>query len=287
MEERQPKLIVVCGKKGVGKSYTTIDIIREYVRGNPQQGIPGRKALIFDVNNEYSDKNKFPDVRAIALEQVPLYALQNFPQIRRVAPFFSNGTRMGLRDMADVLQWILLNYYNGLLLVEDINKYVSDNMPADVIGAICTNRHAGVEIIIQYQSIGRVSPKVWQNLNVVRLHKNTDSVDRHEKKFEDKYECLKIAEKIIINRFRSGDKRFWLYVDFDDEKIRFDESRIKSSVTDQEIMSAISEYVAENPGRLNIHSKIEMVDKKGNKMYTREKAVTFEEDRIYNQYFLD
>lgn len=285
MSEREPRLIVVCGKKRIGKSYTTIDVIREYVRGNPEQGIPGRKALIFDVNDEYSDTTKFPDIRAIALKDLALYSSQPYAQIRRIRPFFDEGQKMTLRDMAEVLEFILRWYYNGLLLVEDINKYISDNMPSDVIGALCTNAHSGQDIIIQFQSIGRVSPKIWQNLNVVRLHKNTDSVDKHEKKFEDKYECLKIAEKIIVSRFRSGDKRFFLYVDFDDEKIRFDDSRTKTPITEKEITDAIEEYVVENPGRLNINARAELIDKTTKKKMSREGAIKFEQQRIYEQYF--
>lgn len=283
---REPRLIVVCGRKGVGKSYTTIDYIREYAKGDPANGIPGRKVLIFDVNNEYGDRSKFPDIRTIPLTYVPVYSKKSVAEIRRVTPFFDNGMKMTLRDMSEVLQWILRNYYNGLLLIEDVNKYVSDNMPSDIIGAICTNRHSGVDIIIQYQSIGRVSPKVWQNLNVIRMHKNTDSVDRHENKFEDKYECLKIAEKIITKRVRNGDMRFFLFVDFDEEKIRFDESRIKEPVQEEEIEDSIREFVSENHGRLNINAKLLQTKKGGGKVFKdRNEAIEAEISRIYDQYF--
>ncbi len=278
---REPILMCVCGKKRVGKSYKTIDTLRKYVKGDPAKGIPGRKVLIFDVNNEYSDKSKFPDIRAIKLKDVPLFAARPYAEIRRVAPFFDDGRKMTLNNMAEVVQWILNNYYNGGLLVEDINKYISDSMPSDIIGAICTNSHSGIDIWLHYQSIGRINPKVWQNLNIVRLHKNTDSVDRHKNKFEDKYEILKIAEKIIWNRYRNNDIRFYLFCDFDSEKIRPGD---EFPFTQEEIINAITEQVSENYN-FYIAPKLNRVARDGAKIYTPEKAFEETEARLLDQYF--
>ena len=47
-------VLIACGKKGVGKTVATIEMIYRYISGNPQKGIPPRKALIFDVNDEFS-----------------------------------------------------------------------------------------------------------------------------------------------------------------------------------------------------------------------------------------
>jgi len=92
-------------------------------------------------------------------------------------------------------------------------------MPNDLVGAICTNRHIGVDIVLHYQSIGRITSKVWQNVNIIRLHKFTDTVKRHKHKFEDKYEYLSIAETLINQKYDAGDKRFFLYCDIDEEKV--------------------------------------------------------------------
>jgi len=54
MEKREPMVLIACGKKGVGKTVATIEMIYRYISGNPQKGIPPRKALIFDVNDEFS-----------------------------------------------------------------------------------------------------------------------------------------------------------------------------------------------------------------------------------------
>jgi hypothetical protein len=77
-----------------------------------------------------------------------------------------------------------------------------------------------LDIILHYQSIGRITPKVWQNLNILRFHKCTDSVEKHKKKYEDKFEFLFLAESMINYCYYQLDqKRFYLTVDIDDEKI--------------------------------------------------------------------
>ena len=190
---REPLLLVGIGKKGVGKSYETEKMIQSYIRGNPAKGTPPRRALILDVNDEYYD------IKAIRIQDVSLFSSHPLIEVRRIRPFMDDGTKMSLDDIAQTLFVILQTFKNGLLLVEDINKYISDTMPNDLVGAICTNRHIGVDIILHYQSIGRITSKVWQNVNILRLHKFTDSVKRHKHKYEDKFEYLSVAE-IIINK---------------------------------------------------------------------------------------
>jgi hypothetical protein len=268
---REPRLIVATGRKGVGKSFTTLKYLRAYVAGDPAGKVAGRKALIFDVNNEYVD------VKAIALKDVVRFCARPYAELRRVRPFFDSGEKMTLDDMAGVLKWLVQNCFNLALLIEDINKYVTDSMPGDLIGAICTNRHTGTDIIMHYQSNGRLNPKVWQNINMMRMHKNTDTVERHKDKFPDKYEMMKLAERLIDNRYRSGDKRFYLWIDFDDEKIH-------ATLAEAEKKKAITEYVAENQSRL-VTPLLNMRDKSGAKQYSFSTAIELIEGRLYEQYF--
>lgn len=274
---REPKLIVACGRKGVGKTYTTMQYIRDYVRGNPASGRRGRKVLIFDVNDEYSVKQDYPDIRAISLKDIRLFSAQPRAEIRRVAPFFDDGRRMTLDDMAEVLMYIVQNFSNGLLLIEDINKYVSDSMPSDLIGAICTNRHTGVDIMVHYQSIGRLTPKIWQNINVMRMHKNTDSVDRHKNKFEDKYEYMKLAEKIIDWQMNKGNNRFYLFVDFDTAKIQ-------TTLSPQEIKECVVELISDNYN-LYVAPLLNKRVRSGERQYTPEAAMDAAEKRLLDLYF--
>jgi hypothetical protein len=211
---REPQLGVAVGKKGVGKTFTTTKTIESYIRGNLAAGIKPRKVLILDVNDE------FTQIKAIAIEDVPKFSVNNFVEARRIRPFKKDGKKMSLDEITHTLSIILETFRGGLLLVEDINRYISDSMPNDLIGAICTNRHANMDIILHYQSIGRITPKVWQNLNWIRFHQNTESVQKHGKKFPDKEGIMSMAEFIVNEKVKQGDKRYFLFVDVDTMKIK-------------------------------------------------------------------
>ena len=171
---------------------------------------------------------------------------------------------MTLNDVADCLWQVLQDYRGGLLLIEDINKYVGDYLPNDLVGAICTNRHSNLDIILHFQSIGRVGTKIWQNINWLRFHKNTDGVDRHKKKFEDKWEAFKICEILVNRQYFSGNKYFYLTYDTDTEKI-------KGNYSPKMMNEAIDEYIALNYTK-KVKPYLTQRDGKGKKKYTPEQA---------------
>ena len=78
MEEREPKLGCVVGRKGVGKSYQTLKMIEQYVVGNPSKGIPARRVLIFDVNDE------FEHIKALKLSDVIRFSAHPKIEARRI-----------------------------------------------------------------------------------------------------------------------------------------------------------------------------------------------------------
>lgn len=268
---REPKLIVVTGKKGCGKTFITKKMMQSYAAGNPAKGVPPRRVLVLDVNDE------FEDVKPIAIKDIAVFSVHNIIEIRRVRPFMPDtGKKMTLDDIANSLFTILDTYKNGMLLIEDINKYISDYMPNDVIGAICTNRHIGVDIVIHYQSIGRITSKVWQNLNIIRMHKITDTVKRHMHKFEDKYEYLSIAENIINAKHEAGDNRFFLYVDVDDE-------RVYGNFTKEDFEKAAMAFIQNNYNKI-ITPMLNARNLDGKKMHTAQSAITEYKNRLMSFY---
>jgi hypothetical protein len=272
---REPQIYVAVGRRGIGKTKTTVDKIRAYVRGNPARGVPGRPVLIFDVNNEFSDKSKFPDIRTISLRDVPLFSARRVPEIRRIAPFFDTGQRIRVGpDMVGVLEWLLDNFTNGLLLIEDINKYVSDNMSKDLVGAICTNRHIGVDVILHYQSIGRVSTKVWQNIDTLRMHKETAGVERNRGKFEEHYDLFKLAENIVNNEFEAGNKYFYLTVDVANKMIHAD-------VPVERMKDAIAEFVWQDNPRIISRTLNQYDRNSGKRMFSNENDAYRHLERTY------
>lgn len=256
---REPKLGVACGKKGVGKTYTTTKMIESYVKGDKKAGIKPRRVLILDVNDE------FEQYRAMSLLDVPLFSVHPKIEVRRIRPFNDDGRRMTLNEIADCLFFILENYRSGLLLIEDINRYVSDNLPNDIVGAICTNRHTDTDIIMHFQSIGRISPKIWQNMNWLRFHKNSDSVERHKNKFPDKVALLQIVENLVTKEYYGDNPRYYVYVDLDTETI-------KGKYTEKMLKDAIDSYVSMNYNQA-VKPYINKRDDKGKKLYTPERAI--------------
>lgn len=263
---REPKLLVAIGKKGVGKSFTTEKMIQSYVRGNAST--PPRRVLILDVNDEYVN------YKAIRIQDVPLFSIHPMVEARRIRPFLDDGKKMTLNDVAETLFVCLETFRNGLLLIEDVNKYISDTMPNDLVGAICTNRHIGVDIILHYQSIGRITSKVWQNVNIIRLHKFTDTVKKHKHKFEDKYEYLSIAETMINMKYEEGDKYFYLFADIDNDKIY-------GAFSNTDMEKAVHKFIENNYTNL-INPLLNARDEKGVKKYTAETAIAEVKRRLLN-----
>lgn len=236
---REALLGIAVGKKGVGKTYATLQVATNYLLGNESAGTRPRKVLILDVNNEYSEVKKdhnnalFPEIKALRLEDVPRFTYHPKVEARRVSVLKPEGGKMSLAEIQEALGYILANYQNGLLIIEDINKYISDNLPNDLMGTIATQRHVSVDIITHFQSIGKAAnPKLWANCNWLRFHKCEDTVERHKQKFAGNVDHLQIMEMMVDDKYRNGDKRFYCYLDKDYGTIKgnFDKKYFKKSI---------------------------------------------------------
>lgn len=242
---REAQLGIAIGQKGVGKSYSTLKQIQRILRGNAVTRAKGRKVLILDVNNEFGDVKKdqdpsFSHIRAIALKDVGKWCHNGIIECRRVTILKEGGGQMTLKETADALAVILDNFKNGLLLIEDISKFVSDSLPSDLIGAICTQRHKSCDIILHFQSVGKMAhPKLWANCNWLRFHKTEDTVRKHENKFGTDVTHLYLAEKLVDIKYESGNKHFIAYVDKDMKKVKGDFSA-------KEFQMAVEAYLQDN-----------------------------------------
>jgi hypothetical protein len=245
MSKREALLGIAVGRKGVGKTYATLQLIQSYLRGNPSTGAKPRKVLMLDVNNEFvnvkGDQNQeFAHVKAISLNDIEKFTLSNKVEARRVSIMKEGGGKMNLVEIAQALHHILENYQNGLLLIEDINKFVSDSLPNDLVGSIITQRHVSVDVITHFQSIGKAAhPKLWANCNWLRYHQCDDKVDRHKSKFGGNIEHLKILEKMVNIEYENGNKRFYAYLNKDD-------GQIQGQFTKRQFQFAIYQYLQDN-----------------------------------------
>jgi hypothetical protein len=245
MGKREALLGIAVGRKGVGKTYATLELIQEYLNGNPKTGAKPRKVLILDVNNEFidvkADQNPaFHHIKAISLDDIPKFTLSNKAEARRVSILKPDGGKMNLVEYAQALEFILEHYENGLLLIEDINRFISDSLPNDLIGSIVTQRHMSVDIITHFQSIGKAAnPKLWANCNWLRYHQCDDTVERHKNKFAGNTEHLRILEKMVNLEYEKGNKYFYAYLNKDDGKIQ-------GEFTKKQFQYAIYQYLQDN-----------------------------------------
>jgi hypothetical protein len=235
---REPLLIIATGQKGVGKTYATKKLIAQYTKPNVQTGKQARKVIIYDVNMEYEQ------FKAISVDDLQKFTMQKRVEVRRVLPRLPNGKIASIDEMMEIMNKILENYAGGLLVLEDINRYLIGTQTQEIIGTIATNRHRDLDIMIHLQSLAAVTPRMWQNTSSVRFHKQMDSIDRYQNRIPY-FEILKIAQILVENQYNGGNKRFFCYVSGD-------ESYIKGAFSKNSLMMACREYAEKYPKEMKL-----------------------------------
>lgn len=216
---REPACLIAVGFKGVGKTYTTKEEIESYIMNDPQTGRRGRPVLVFDVNGEYMDfkaidfdiEEENDRIRGREIRKIKT------PGKYRIVAFKKNRSPMTPSEMHKTVISIANNYRSGMLVLEDINRYMLSQIKIDMVGLLIGLRHLGVDLIIHYQSMRYIPPRMWGNMNFLRLHKQSDSIDKYDKRV-DNYELFKIAELIVQKRF-AVDARYKLWIDMLGDKI--------------------------------------------------------------------
>ncbi len=272
---RDAELFVAVGQKGSGKTRTTLEKdLLLCVRGNPATGARPRKVLIFDTQNEYA---AYPFIKTLPVDKIGLFSMHRIVEMRRIIPFGPDGYELTPEEKVEVIRHILKFYFNNCLVLEDINDYIFDYMPGDIISRILSQRHRGVDLFLHYQSLGRVHKKVWPHINEIRMHKCEDNVIDNRDKFPEKFELFKIAENIINNRYRQGDEYF--YVTIINRK-----RKIITDITPQEKEQALEEYLSMFSKQL-LQPYLTIGDRVGKKKYTRPAAWDIEMNRLRSTYF--
>lgn len=277
IKPRECLLMIATGLKGVGKTWATIHyLLANYVNPPASSGKSPRKVLVFDVNDEYGEFG----IKAIDPAHIPLFVKHPKVEIRRIRPFrIINGKakRMSIDDLCKMLEFVLENFAGGLLLVEDLNKIVSDSMPKDLVGIICTNRHINCDIILHYQSIGRPLPKIWQNTNIVRFHHQNDDVMKSKSKLTNP-ELFKIAQELVSYEFLNGNERFYAFVNMDRQ-------RIVGDFTAVHLANAIRRYLKSSHGHHHVRQKEKERDDRGKKMYHYQQALEICTAELFRKYW--
>ena len=249
--QRKCMIIYALGRQGVGKTYKTLEDIENYIKSDAKVGRKGKNVLIFDPNGE-SDYTKYkvlpynPKIedREKRTRYIQQFAASNTkPEIRRISPRVKLPSGRVTPDFSfddkemaatDILQY----FRNGLIVLEDVTSYFQDFSKKELVSTLINVRHRGVDVIAHLQSGQRLRPVNWENAAVIRMHRQSTSVDSYMNKTNNP-KLLKIAEFIVNEEYlQKGNKYFHLYVNMEEEKIH--------GVTVEQFEAACQKYINRN-----------------------------------------
>ncbi len=197
--ERQPMIMLVCGETGVGKTYRNKQEIKHYMMDHLAIGKKGRKVLAFDTNDD--DYPSFVTVSPNHLKALTKVSA------RRIRPFNTDGSPMDNEDKKEVIKKIMKSFKNGLVVLDDIDHYMTGAKGQAMIGALCTVRHKGIDIVLTHQSVAKITTSEWQNCTWLRLHHQVDDVTRYRDRIP-KYEMVRIAQLIVDEQYELASAAF-------------------------------------------------------------------------------
>lgn len=245
---REALKLVSVGGTGVGKSYTSMEFIKNVYANTRNKN--ARKVLIYDTNME------FKDIKPIKPEDIPTFNNQKQIEIRRILPIdYESKKELGMDDKYQLLCDIIDHYQfrNGLLYLEDINNYVTNFNAKHLINLLTTNRHKLLDIFINLQTYGALPPRLWGNINVLRIHKVNDNPfqTKIRNHLSGKIEVLRIAD-IMVNDITRVDPRFYVHVDFRTMKIS---GKFKT----EQFIHACNKYLALNSKLVKDTAKMDSI----------------------------
>ena len=237
---REAGMMAITGIQGVGKTYQGMHTIADYVRDKPKTKVRGRKCLIFDTNGEYTpdqfEKNgiKGFKITRIALSDVDAWCHTENSECRRI-----DAKNLGIKEKKEAVEYLLKVYKNGMLVLEDINTYIlSVTFMEEIVGGLVNLRHRAVDVMISYQSLRPVEPRIWQNSRWVRMHYQADNVNDIKNKVTNPT-LFKIAQLLVNEKYFGGDKRFFVY-------IHSFANKIQGKFTKQDFEQACKKYLSTN-----------------------------------------
>jgi hypothetical protein len=263
MEFREPTLEVAIGFRGVGKTYTMDQITDDYIKNLR------RPVLVFDVNAEYTESNKLFGYKAIDYNADEKDDFKRSEQIRnikvpgkyRIIPYKKNGQPMTANELLKTASTIVTYYRNGMMLLEDINKYTNSNFKQEFIGTFVGLRHLGVDLVLHFQSLHAIPPKVWDGMEYLRWHKCAEKIKKYKGHISN-MELFSIAEAVVDYKYRTN-PRFFLWVDVLGNKVK---------TSPEDFNEGCRIYLSQNPGALR--DLMNEFDLEGKKKYvTRLDAV--------------
>lgn len=271
MQEREAGMMTVSGVQGVGKTYQNMHLIREYVKDKFYNKVKGRRCLIFDTNGEYTEaqfaKNDIPDfkVRMIAINDVKEWGAKGEIECRRI-----DAKSLSISEKKAAVEYLVNIFRNGMLVLEDINTYILNvTHMEDIVSGLVNLRHRACDVLISYQSLRPVEPRIWQNSRWIRMHYQADNVNDIKNKLPN-VTLFKIAQIMVNNRYFNGDKRFFVYI------YNF-QNKIVGKFTKQEFTDACRYYLNANKKYIKEYKEMHNV--------SLEEALEGQVKQYFDQYY--
>ena len=274
-EPRDNLLIIVTGRKRVGKSYTSLKqlLFLAYKSKHP------KKSLILDVNGEYGSytiDNVVHHIKEIKETDLIKYSSSKIPEVRRIVPVKLSGMPMDENEIDELLIKVIKYFRNGVLFIDDLNVIMGDAMPVKFTSLLCNNAHRGADVILHLQSCGRLLPKLRQNCNIIRCHAQLDSLEDSKGKMPPSdYKILKITQLMIDKQVVGGNLRFFVNVNRDVMKI-------EGQFSPRMLSEAIKAFLLENPSLFM--SAMKQLNEHGKKKFTYEQALNGKIIEYYHLY---
>jgi len=273
-QDRQPMLMVVCGETGVGKTYRTVHEINRYTKRNSQTGKKGRKVLIFDVNDD-----DFTQYQTLHPDHIRAFKAV---KARRIRPLTQSGKLMTLNQKRELVEKMVAQFTGGMLVLEDIDKFMVGAKGQAVVGVLCANRHSDLDILISHQSIAKITTTEWQNMTWLRLHKQVDDIFRYRNRIPN-YPIVRIATFIVEEQYNLAHlafekglltdedftkrKSYFVYINMRKLKIR--------GCSKAAFIRAVKKYIDQEEAR-RIKMMTQETDAKGKKIYPNRTAAIYQ-----------
>lgn len=196
----KPFVTIVLGETGVGKTFANLKReIPIYLKDNPAIGKRGRKVLIYDVNNDYEGVKTLkatPEAIAKFVKQVTVEA-------RRIVGKDEFGRPLDKNKNYENAHMIIQNFINGLIVLDDIDKYAVHSSKQDLVSMLMGNRHIGCHILISHQAWRKMTVTELENIRYIRVHHTRDDIDSlpEEKKVLLEHSLCKIATLIVEEQY--------------------------------------------------------------------------------------
>jgi hypothetical protein len=268
--QREAGMMCITGAQGVGKTYLNMHIIKDYVKDKFYNKVKGRKCLILDTNGEFTAnqfaENDIPNFnpKLIALKDIPEWSKHGTNECRRI-----DAKNVSIKDKKKIAEYCVKNFRNGMFVLEDINTYIlSVTQMEEIVGGLVNLRHRAVDVLISYQSLRAVEPRIWQNSRWIRMHYQADNVSDIKGKVNNP-EMMKLAKLIVNNRYFNDDIRFYVYI----HNLK---NKIEGNYTKIEFIEAAKQYLSTNKKTVKEFADMNNISK--------EEALEKQAERLFNLY---